>query len=285
MSADISMLAEVPLFALMDETERESLCNLLEVQRFEQGRFLFEFGDHGDALYILRTGKIEVYIENFEGKRIVLREMGPGEVCGDISLLDDGPRTANAMAMEACECLALDREGLLELVSKHPHAALDLLTVMGRRLRATNLLLRDQVTRNVNEEADDRLTFGQRIADQVASFGGSWTFIIIFAAFMSVWMSINAVMGDKKAFDPYPFILLNLALSALAALQAPVIMMSQNRQGEKDRLKADADFEVNLKAEMEVAHLHSKVDRIYESIQWHFAQSHGAKPESGSNLP
>jgi uncharacterized membrane protein len=169
--------------------------------------------------------------------------------------------------------LSHDKDGLLALVNKHPHAALDLLSVMGKRLRSTNELLRNQVSRNLNVEEEERLTFGQRIADKVAAFGGSWTFIITFGVFLAAWMAVNVAMHDK-AWDVYPFILLNLMLSTLAALQAPVIMMSQNRQSSKDRLKADLDYEVNMKAELEVAQLHSKVDRIYEEMQSHFDKLH-----------
>jgi uncharacterized membrane protein len=279
MSATMAMLREVKLFALLDDEESESLCSLMETAHFDKGDTVFNAGDAGDSIYIIRSGRVEVYIENYEGHKIILRENEPGDVFGDISLLDGGPRTATAVAVDDTDTLTLDRDQLLELVTKHPHAGLDLLTVMGHRLRATNELLRTQVSRNVNEEEQEMLTFGQRIADKVAAFGGSWTFIISFAVFLTVWMSINSyflhemIKWGAKPFDEYPFILLNLALSALAALQAPVIMMSQNRQAAKDRLQADLDYQVNLKAELEVAQLHSKVDRIYETMQAQFAKA------------
>jgi CRP/FNR family cyclic AMP-dependent transcriptional regulator len=279
MHATAAMLKEVKLFELMDDTEREALCGLLETQRFDKGDTVFAAGDAGDSVYIVRSGSVQVYIENYEGQKIILRENIKGDVFGDISLLDGGPRTATAVAVEEAETLSLDRDQLLELLTKYPHSGLDLLTVMGRRLRATNELLRTQVTRNINEEEEDILTFGQRIADKVAAFGGSWTFIISFAVFLTLWMGLNSYALHElfkvggKPFDEYPFILLNLALSALAALQAPVIMMSQNRQAAKDRMQADMDYQVNLKAELEVAQLHSKVDRIYETMQAQFAKA------------
>lgn len=279
MSATMAMLKEVKLFELLDEQESEALCALMETKHFDKGDTVFAAGDAGDSLYIIRAGSVQVYIENYEGQKIILRENGKGDVFGDISLIDGGARTATAVAVEDTDTLTLDRDQLLALITKHPHAGLDLLTVMGRRLRATNELLRTQVSRNLNEEEEDVLTFGQRIADKVASFGGSWTFIISFAVFLTLWMSINsyafheALKIGGKPFDEYPFILLNLALSALAALQAPVIMMSQNRQAAKDRMQADLDYQVNLKAELEVAQLHSKVDRIYETMQAQFAKA------------
>lgn len=285
MHATQEMLKEVKLFELMDDSEREALCGLLETRKFDKGDTVFAAGDAGDSVYIVRSGSVQVYIENYEGQKIILRENIKGDVFGDISLLDGGPRTATAVAVDETEALTLDRDQLLELLTKHPHSGLDLLTVMGRRLRATNELLRTQVTRNINEEEEDILTFGQRIADKVASFGGSWTFIISFAVFLTLWMGINSYALHEifkvgaKPFDEYPFILLNLALSALAALQAPVIMMSQNRQAAKDRMQADMDYQVNLKAELEVAQLHSKVDRIYETMQAQFAKVKGAVAE------
>ena len=278
MSATLEMLREVKLFELLDDTESETLSRLMETHQYGKGETLFSAGDAGDSVYIVRTGKVQVFIENYEGHKIILRENTKGDVFGDISLLDGGPRTATAVAVEDSELLSLDRDQLLELVTQHPHAGLDLLTVMGRRLRATNELLRTQVTRNVNQEEEEALTFGQRIADKVAAFGGSWTFIISFGLFLTVWMAINSYVLHEilkwgaKPFDEYPFILLNLALSALAALQAPVIMMSQNRQAAKDRMQADQDYQVNLKAELEVAQLHNKVERLYEQMQAHFAK-------------
>lgn len=122
------------------------------------------------------------------------------------------------------------------------------------------------ISRNINKEFDDTLTFGQRIADKVASFGGSWTFIIIFAFILLSWVILNSVilLHKNEAFDPYPYILLNLFLSMLAAIQAPIIMMSQNRQAAKDRMDAAHDYEVNLKAELEISRLHDKIEELGE---------------------
>ena len=271
MATNAAALAEIPMFSLLDDSERTTLADLLTVHHYDRGNMIFQFGDAGDTLYIVRSGRIQVFVENNQGEKIIFAENEPGDLFGEISLLDGGPRTANAIVIDDCELLELDRDGLLHLVRQHPHAAIDMLTVMGRRLRATDELLRTHVTRNLNEEEEELLTFGQRIADKVASFGGSWTFIITFGIFLLAWMCLNAFLASR-AYDPYPFILLNLILSTLAALQAPVIMMSQNRQAAKDRLQADLDYQVNLKAELEVAQLHSKMDKIYEQMQAHFAK-------------
>jgi len=283
MAANVSILAEVPLFSLLDDDERATLAAMVMVKRFDKGETIFAYGDPGEAVFVVHSGSVQVYVENTEGDKIILAENPPGELFGEISLLDGGARTATAVAVDETECLVLDRARLLELITKHPHAAMDLLTVMGRRLRATDELLRTHVTRNLNVEEEERLTFGERVADKVAAFGGSWTFIIVFGVVLVAWMAVNFLLvlrgaahglaPDKSAFDPYPFILLNLVLSTLAALQAPVIMMSQNRQAAKDRLQADQDYQVNLKAELEVAQLHRKLDHLSERMEQHWARS------------
>jgi uncharacterized membrane protein len=270
----IDMLAYVPLFALLDDEERVALAGVLEVARFPRGQSIFRAGDVGGALYLVNVGLVRVFIESNEGAQVILGEYGRGQVFGEISLLDGGPRTSTAIALEDAEVLILNRSHLLEMITKYPHSAMDLLTVIGARLRATDQLLRTQVTRNVNIEAEERLTLGQRLADRVAAFGGSWPFIFVFCAIMVLWIVVNTPwVLAKKAFDPSPnYQVLNLVLSMLAALQAPIIMMSQNRQTAKDRLQADLDYRINLKAELEVAQLHKKLDRIWEELQAQLAR-------------
>src|SRR5262249_12794601 len=268
---------------LLDDEERAALAGVLEVARFPKGQHIFRTGDVGGALYLVNVGFVRVSIENNEGTQVLLGEYGRGQVFGEISLLDGGPRTSTAMALEDTEVLILNRIHLLEMITRHPHSAMDLLTVIGARLRASDQLLRTQVTRNANIEAEERLTLGQRLADRVAAFGGSWPFILLFCGVMVLWIVANTtwVLADKNIFDPYPYQALNLVLSLLAALQAPIIMMSQNRQAAKDRLQADLDYRINLKAELEVAHLHKKVDRIWEELQAQLARAEGAVSGKG----
>jgi uncharacterized membrane protein len=280
MSDTIDMLAYVPLFALLDDQERAALAGVLKAASFPKGQAIFRTGDAGGALYLVNAGLVRVSIENNEGAEVILGEYGRGQVFGEISLLDGGPRTSTAMALEDTQVLILNRSHLLEMITKYPHSAMDLLTVIGARLRTTDQLLRTQVTRNVNIEAEERLTLGQHLADRVAAFGGSWPFILVFCAVMVVWVAINTIITvlvgkDNNTFDPYPYILLNLVLSMLAAMQAPIIMMSQNRQAAKDRVQADLDYRINLKAELEVAHLHKKIDRIWEELQAQLARPKG----------
>ena len=278
MSAELTMLAEVPIFQLIDDEERATLAQLLDSRHYSKDETIFEAGHAGDEIFIVRDGRVQVYVTSDTGEKMVLGENEQGDVFGEISLLDGGPRTASAVAVEPTDVLTLNREKLLELVEKHPHVSIDLLTVMGRRLRSTDELLRMHVSRNLNLEEEERMTFGERIADRVASFGGSWTFIIIAGVALSSWIGVNSVILASKAFDPYPYILLNLVLSMLAALQAPVIMMSQNRQSVKDRLRADLDYEVNLKAELEVAQLHRKLDKLVERFEAYSAREGKGKP-------
>jgi len=280
MSTNVAMLADIPVFSLLDHAERETLAEIMDCESVAAGKVIFDMGDVGDCLYILRSGHVHIYVENTTGEKIVLGEFEPGEVFGEISLLDGGPRTATAIAMEDSELFVLTRDDLQSLITEHPHAAIDLLTMVGRRLRTTDELLRSHVSRNANIEEDERMTFGERIADHVAAFGGSWSFIFLFGGILVAWMLANAAWLNHRPWDPYPFILLNLGLSTLAALQAPVIMMSQNRQSTKDRIKSDLDYEVNMKAELEVAHLHNKIDKIYERIQEHWAQNEKEKKNS-----
>jgi len=272
MSTTVTMIGEVPIFGLLDDEEREALAQMMDCRDFKEGEIIFHYGDTGGEIFILRNGSVELFIESTEGQKIIISENEKGDVIGELSFLDGGARTATAMAREATQMLVMHRERLLEFIDKHPHAAMDLLTAVGRRLRATDELLRTQVSRNPNLEEEEMLTFGQRVADKVAAFGGSWTFIIIFGVILAIWVFINSAALFTKHFDPYPYILLNLFLSMIASVQAPVIMMSQNRLSSKDRLKSDLDYEVNLKAELEVAHLHRKVDHIYERLEDHFAR-------------
>jgi CRP/FNR family cyclic AMP-dependent transcriptional regulator len=267
MPVELSLLTDVPIFKLLDDSERATLAALFEQRTCAEGETIFHEGEPGDEIFLVNEGRVQMFITSDTGERIILTEVTRGDVFGEISLLDGGPRTAAAVAVEKTDVLTLDRDRLLELVQRHPHVAIDLLTVMGQRLRGTDALLRTRATRNLNIEEDERMTFGERIADRVASFGGSWTFIMLFGSFLIAWVVTNSFILGTREVDPYPYILLNLFLSMIAALQAPVIMMSQNRQSIKDRLKADLEYEINLKSELEVAQLHRKIDHLTERFE------------------
>jgi uncharacterized membrane protein len=243
------LLSNIPLFESLTDDDVDALAKRLETVEYNDGDVIFSQGDEGSSLFVVEDGAVE--ISYGEGKaKFCLATLFPGKYFGELSLFDGAPRSATATAIKRSRLIRLDRDELVEFVNSSPAAALRIIGEMSERLRQTNELMSRQVSRNVLEEAEERLTFGQRIADKVASFGGSWPFIIIFGAVMTVWMSVNIV--QIAHFDPYPFILLNLALSTVAAIQAPIIMMSQNRQASKDKLLAENDYQVNLKAEMEI---------------------------------
>jgi CRP/FNR family cyclic AMP-dependent transcriptional regulator len=246
------LLANIPLFESLTPEDLDGLTIRLEESHYEPGEVIFRQGDDGSSLFIIEDGAVDIAFGEGAGN-VVLATLFNGQYFGELSLFDGAPRSATATAAKHTHVIRLDRDDLVDFVHKNPAAALRIIEEMGDRLRLTNELMSRQVSRNVLEEQEESLTFGQRIADRVAKFGGSWPFIIIFSIIMTCWMSINVVRVAN--FDPYPFILLNLALSSVAALQAPIIMMSQNRQSSKDKLLAENDYQVNLKAEMEIAAL------------------------------
>ncbi len=243
----IELLKKLQLFESLAADDLEALSSRLEHQPFDAGAVVFHQGDEGGRLYIIEEGAVE--ISYADGKdSVTLTTLFPGQYFGELSLLDGEPRSATATAIRPSTLLALDRDDFVEFLRSDPEAALLILGETAERMRQTNAMFQRQVSRNVLAEAEERLTFGQYVADRVASFGGSWTFIGIFSMLMAIWMTANELRGIR--FDPYPFILLNLVLSTLAALQAPIIMMSQNRQATKDKLLAQNDYQVNLKSEI-----------------------------------
>lgn len=241
------LLASIPMFESLPPEDLAGLASRLEEETIADGTVVFSQGDPGTTMYIILEGSVEILID--QGKRrLVVATLFPGQYFGELSLLDGGKRSATVRAVKKTVALALARADFAEFVTTRPHAALRILAEMGERMRQTNELMSRQVTKNIEEEVEEKLTFGQRVADQVAAFGGSWGFIFCFGAIMAVWMICNAFVA--LGWDPYPYILLNLCLSTIAALQAPVIMMSQNRQAAKDKLLAQNDFQVNLKNEL-----------------------------------
>ena len=260
------LLRHMPLFESLAEDELAALAARLEERTFDTGAHVFNAGDAGATLFLIQDGALE--ISTGEGKtRAVLASLFTGQFFGELSLLDGSPRSATATVTKPCVLQALDRDDFLAFLASKPQAATKILAEMADRLRQTNALFSQQVSRDVLEEAEERLTFGQRIADVVASFGGSWSFIGAFGLVMLCWMGFNIWLGDKAAWDPYPFILLNLALSTTAALQAPIIMMSQNRQATKDKLLAQNDYLVNLKAELGIQQILKNQGEMLARIQ------------------
>ena len=247
-----TLLGSLQLFESLTPEALATLAARLEEVSVGSNEVVFRQGEPGGRMYIVRDGAVD--ISYGEGNQAVaLATLVPGQYFGELSLFDGSPRSATATAGKASVLLALDRDDFVDFVTRHPNGALSIMGELAERLRQTNMLFSRQVSRNVLEEEEEQLTLGQRVADRVASFGGSWPFIGIFGGLMSVWMGVNILRAAD--FDPYPFILLNLMLSTLAALQAPIIMMSQNRHAVKDKLLAENDYQVNLKAEIGVQSL------------------------------
>jgi CRP/FNR family transcriptional regulator, cyclic AMP receptor protein len=265
MPCDPAELKHVPLFALLDEEEMAVLAAQVELRTFAPRQRIYKLGDPGKHAYILLSGGVQVSIVDDDHQEVVVDQPGHGEFFGFASMLEQTPHQTTAMATEAATCVEIDRDDIAILLQRKPLAGMDMLTVLGHQFHASQQLIRIRASRNANEIIDDEYTFAERIADSVASFGGSWTFIITFLVILLVYTCLNVALRNK-AWDPYPFILLNLFLSMLAAIQAPVIMMSQNRQDKKDRLRSELDFDVNRRAEAEIQNLSRKLNLLTDKL-------------------
>jgi CRP/FNR family cyclic AMP-dependent transcriptional regulator len=265
MPCNPQLLRSVPLFALLDDDETAVLASQVELKTFASRERIYKLGAPGGQAYVMVTGQVRVSTVDEEGQDVIVDEPSQGEIFGFASMLEQTPHHTNAIALEESTCLEIDRNDITVLLERKPHAGMDLLTVLGRQIHAAQELARGRAGRNPNDIIERQATFGERIADAVAGFGGSWTFISLFGLVLSVYTLINIVLG-KGAWDPYPFILLNLFLSMLAAIQAPVIMMSQNRQNTRDRLRSELDFDVNRRAETEIQGLARKLNSLDDKM-------------------
>ena len=259
-------LATVRLFEFLDEDELGELAAVIDSEKISSGQTVFQAGDLGDCLFIVNYGEVELFIKDTAGQKIVLKVAGEDDLFGEISMLDNRPRSATAVAMTDTELFVLDRDDLLLLFQKKPDAALNMLTAMGDMLREADKLLRTRVSRNVNVEMEEKLPTLQRIADWIAWFSGSMHFLIINGLWFLIWILANIVPPPDNRFDPFPFGLLTMIVSLEAIFLSCFVLISQNRQAAKDKIRADIEYDVNIKAEMEVAHLHEKVDHIHEQM-------------------
>ncbi len=265
MTCNPDVLKSVPLFALLDAEESAVLAAQVELKEFAPRERIYKQGQPGGQAYVLLSGQVRVTTVDEDHQEVVVDEPGCGEFFGFASMLEQTPHHTSAIAVEQTSCLEISRDDIAVLLERKPLAGMDLLTSLSRQLHASQELIRMRATRNPNELIEEEATLGERVADQVARFGGSWTFIITFGVLMTIYTTINVLLGDK-AWDVYPFILLNLFLSMLAALQAPVIMMSQNRQDTKDRLRGELDFDVNRRAASDIQGLARKLNLLDEKM-------------------
>jgi uncharacterized membrane protein len=265
MSCNPDVLKSIPLFSLLDDEETAVLASQVDLKTFAPRERIYKAGDPGATAYVTLSGKVRVTTVDQDHQEVVVDEPGAGDFFGFASMLDQTPHQTTAFAVEESSCLEITRDDITVLILRKPHAGMDLLTTLGRQFHAAQELVRSRASRNPNEVIEEQATFGENIADAVARFGGSWTFIIMFGIFL-ISYALLSISEGRKSWDPYPFILLNLFLSMLAAIQAPVIMMSQNRQDKKDRLRSELDFDVNRRAESEIQTLSRKLNLLDEKI-------------------
>jgi uncharacterized membrane protein len=270
MPCDPNFLADIKMFELLDEDDRVALAAMVDEKTVPSGQTLFQAGDPGDSLFIVREGQIELFIKDTTGQKIVLHTAESGDMFGELAMLDFGARTATAVALTESILLVLDREDLVMLFKRIPEAALHMLAALTGMTRKADELLRTRVSRNVNEEMQVHSSLLQKVADWLAWFSGSMPFLLSHTVWFILWISLNTFILGDKAFDPFPFGLLTMIVSLEAIFLACFVLISQNRQAQKDKVRADIEYEVNIKAELEVAHLHEKADRIYEAMMARF---------------
>jgi uncharacterized membrane protein len=265
MTCNPDVLRSIPLFSLLDQDETAVLAAQVELKQFAVRERIYKKGDAGGQAYVMLSGKVRVTSVDEDQQEVVVDEPARGDFFGFASMLEQSPHQTSAIALEETSCLEVSRDDIAILLERKPHAGMDLLTTLGRQIHAAHELVRMRASRNPNEIIEEKATWGEHIADHVARFGGSWTFIITFGLMMIVYATINVVLRDR-AWDPYPFILLNLFLSMLAAVQAPVIMMSQNRQDKKDRLRGELDYDVNRRAASDIQGLARKLNLLDDKV-------------------
>jgi uncharacterized membrane protein len=265
MACDLHELKHVPLFALLDDEEAAVLAGQVEVKRFAPRQRIYKIGDTSGQAYVMISGRVRVSTVDEDHQEVIVDEPGHGEFFGFASMLERSPHQTEAIALEETTCLEVSRDDIAVLLHRKPLAGMDMLTVLGKQFHASQQLVRLRAGRHPNEIIEGEAGFGERVADTVAQFGGSWTFIILFGVLATFYTAVNIYLG-RRAWDPYPFILLNLFLSLLAAIQAPVIMMSQNRQDTKDRLRGELDYDVNRRAASDIQGLARKINLLYEKV-------------------
>lgn len=265
MACNPEVLKHVPLFASLDEEETAVLAGQVRLKTFSPRQRIYKMGDTNGQAYVVVSGRVRIATVDQDQQEVVVDEPSHGEFFGFASMLEQTPHQTEATAIDEAECLEVTRQDIEVLLQRKPLAAMDMLRVLGRQFHASQQLVRLRANRHPNEVIEKDATLGERVADSVAGFGGSWTFIILFGISLAIYMTFDAMLG-KRAWDPYPYILLNLFLNMLAALQAPIIMMSQNRQDTKDRLRGELDYDVNRRAEVEIQGIARKINLMGEKL-------------------
>jgi uncharacterized membrane protein len=257
------LLRSVDMFEGLSEPDLDELAGEVIERRFTKGQVVFSQGDHGTAMYIVAQGGVNIFLPGPHSHRVSLKDLSRGDYFGELALFDDKPRSASALATATeVVLIELTRDVLSHYIEHHPGAAMAILRTMTAHLRATDALLSQRAAKNVDAEFDRNLTWSDILADKVAELNGSWRFILALGVVVALWSLVNSSLFFKSPIDPYPFVFFNLLLGVLVALQGPLIVMSQNRQGLKDRARAETDFKVNLKNELNIERLLKDVLRI-----------------------
>jgi uncharacterized membrane protein len=256
----LEALRSVPLFASLDDEAARALRDLLEVKSAPAGSVLFHTGDAGDALYLIEGGRVRIHLRDADGDSLTLAELARGDFFGEMAIINGKPRSADATVLEDARLAVLSRDDFLDFVHRNPDVALRMLSAVAERLRHTDEMLRHRVSRNANEEEAARMTLADRMADAVSAFGGSWKFIGATLLFVALWMLLNTLFLHDRGFDPFPYSFLDVINGVIAALLTPIILISQNRQSDKDRLRSDLDFRVNLKNELALGEVLRRLD-------------------------
>lgn len=275
-TVDPEVLRSISLFALLDDQETLELSRHLEEKHYFAGQMILNSGDPGDAMFIIQSGKVELFVQDKGDERVSLSVLGAGDLFGELSLLDKQPRSASAIAVENTHLLVVDREDVTLLVTAHPHAALDMMAMLGKRTREANTLVRERTVRNANEETIGQKTFGQRLSDVLTAIAGDIRFVYFSAIWFFVWIVLNiGIIPGVVAFDPFPFGLLTMVVSLEAIFLSLFVLISQNRQAERDKVRNDIEYEVNLKAEVEVRDLIKRIDTMQQLMLEHFSAIRG----------
>jgi CRP/FNR family transcriptional regulator, cyclic AMP receptor protein len=256
----LESLRSVPLFASLDDEAAGALRELLEPELKPAGSVLFRKGEPGGAMYLIEGGRVRIHIHDEDGQEVTLAELASGDFFGEMAILDGKPRSATATVSEDARLAVLSRQHFHEFIDRSPEVALSMLAAITERLRQTDEMLRQRVTRNLNEVEEERQTFADRCADAVSEFGGSWKFIAATIAFIVFWVVYNTTLRHDQGLDPFPYQFLDVMNGIVAALLTPIILISQNRQGDKDRLRADLDYQVNLKNELALNEVMRRLD-------------------------
>jgi CRP/FNR family cyclic AMP-dependent transcriptional regulator len=269
---DPMILRGIPLFSLLDDQEATALAQQIDQQPYLAGQLIISAGEPGDTMFIVESGKVELFLQDSIDEHVTLSIVEPGELFGEFSLLDKAPRSASAIAVENTSLLIVDRHDLEVLVQVHPHAALDMMAMLGKRVRDANLLVRDRVARNVNEVVPQSANFGQKLSDILTAIAGDIRFVYISFFWFAIWIILNTrIIPGLEPFDPFPFGLLTMVVSLEAIFLSLFVLISQNRQAARDKVRNDVEYEVNLKAEIEVRGIMKQIETMQQLMLQHLA--------------